>query len=101
MKLRYIRRAIERYTAALVYLTEQNPVSALRFFNKAEAALARLQRFPMLGSYTREYGHLAVRQLIVEPYRFFYVIDEPRRTVWVIDVWHVVQISDEPQLPAP
>lgn len=101
MKLRYNRRATERYTAILVYLAEQNSAAALRFFNKAEAALGRLQRFPTLGHYTREYGHLAVREVIVEPYRFFYFIDEPRRTVWVIDVWHGAQLPDEPQLPAP
>ncbi len=34
MKLRYTRRATERYTAALVHLTEQNPAAALRLFNK-------------------------------------------------------------------
>lgn len=101
MKVRYTRRATERYTAVLGYLTEQNPLAALRFFNKAEAALARLRAFPLLGSYAREYEHLSIRQVIVEPYRFFYVVDEPRRTVWVIDVWHVAQVPDEPQLPAP
>ena len=101
MKLRYTRRATERYTAALVHLTEQNPAAALRLFNKAEAALDRLQTFPMLGSYSREYEHLAVRQVIVEPYRFFYFIDQRHRTVWVLDLWHVAQIPDEPQLPAP
>lgn len=101
MKLRFAPRATAQYTAALVYLTEQNPQAALRYFNTAEAALARLRSFPMLGSYTREYAHLSVRQVIVEPYRFFYVIDQRRNTVWVIDVWHVAQIPDEPQLPAP
>ena len=29
MKLRYTRRATERYTAVLAYLTEQNPHAAL------------------------------------------------------------------------
>jgi toxin ParE1/3/4 len=101
MKLRYNRRATERYTAVLVELTEQNPVAALRFFNKVEAALVRLQHFPMLGSFTREYGHLSVRQIIVEPYRFFYIVDERRHIVWIVDVWHGAQMPDEPQLPAP
>lgn len=101
MKVRYTRRATKRYIAVLDYLTEQNPLAALHFFNKAEATLARLRTFPMLGSYTREYEHLSVRHVIVEPYRFFYFIDKAKRTVWVFDVWHVSQIPDEPQLPAP
>ena len=99
MKLRYTRRATERYTAALVHLTEQNPAAALRLFNRAEAALERLRTFPMLGSYSREYEHLAVRQVIVEPYRFFYLIEG--ETVWIVGVWHGAQLADPPQRPAP
>lgn len=101
MKLRYTRRATERYTAVLVYLTEQNPQAAQNYFHKVESALGRLRTFPMLGGLTREYAHLAVRQVLVEPYRFFYVLDERRRTVWIVDVWHGAQLPDEPQLPAP
>jgi tRNA(Leu) C34 or U34 (ribose-2'-O)-methylase TrmL len=55
----------------------------------------------MLGGITREYAHLGVRQILVEPYRFFYVIDERRSTVWIVDVWHVAQLAEEPHLPAP
>lgn len=101
MKLRYAQQAAERYTAVLVYLTGQNPQAALSFFNRVEAALGRLRAFPLLGGFTREYAHLSVRQIRVEPYRFFYVIDARRRTIWIIDVWHTAQIPDEPQLPAP
>lgn len=101
MKVRYTQRATERYTAVLAYLTEQNPLAALHFFNKAEAALARLRSFPMLGAQAREYAHLSVRQVIVEPYRFFYVIDQAKRTVWILDVWHGAQLPSELQLPAP
>lgn len=100
MKLRYSPRAIERWTATIVYLTEQNPAAALRYFDKVQAALARLQTFPMLGSLVREYEHLSIREVIVEPYRLFYQIDRRRRTVWIVDVWHGAQLTDEPQLPA-
>lgn len=101
MRLRFTRRATERYTAALAYLTEQNPAAALRIFDKAQPALDRLRTFPMLGGFAHEYQHLAIRQIIVEPYRFFYFIDQRHATVWVVDVWHVAQIPDQPQLPAP
>ena len=55
----------------------------------------------MLGAQAREYAHLSVRQVIVEPYRFFYVIDQAKRTVWIVDVWHGAQLPSELQLPAP
>jgi plasmid stabilization system protein ParE len=101
MKLQYSRRATAQYTEILVYLTEQNPQAALRFYNRAEAALARLRTFPLLGSYTREFEHLSVRQILVEPYRFFYIFDQAQRRILIVDVWHVAQLPDEPQLPAP
>jgi hypothetical protein len=42
-----------------------------------------------------------VRQILVEPYRFFYIFDQAQRRILIVDVWHVAQLPDEPQLPAP
>ena len=101
MKIQYTPKAIERWTASLVYLTERNPTAALRLFNKVQASLLRLSTFPMRGSVVREYRHLPIREVIVEPYRFFYQIDRRRKTVWIVDVWHGAQWPSTPELPAP
>ena len=101
MQIKFTATAIDRWTAALSYLTERNPAAALRLFNKVQASLGRLRTFPLLGSSVREYQHLPIREIIVEPYRFFYQADRQRSIIWIVDVWHGAQLPDEPQLPAP
>ncbi len=49
MKIQYTPKAIERWTASLVYLTERNPTAALRLFNKVQASLLRLQHLSDAG----------------------------------------------------
>lgn len=38
-----------------------------------------------------EYVNVPVRQFIIEPYRFFYFIDERNKTIRIIDVWYGAQ----------
>ena len=101
MQIKFTATAIDRWTAALIYLTERNPAAALRLFNKVQASLGRLRTFPLLGSSVREYQHLPIREIIVEPYRFFYQVDRRRSIIWIVDVWHGAQLPDAPELPAP
>ena len=101
MQIKFTATAIERWTAALSYLTERNPAAALRLFNKVQASLGRLRTFPLLGSSVREYQHLPIREIIVEPYRFFYQVDRRSSIIWIVDVWHGAQLPDAPELPAP
>jgi plasmid stabilization system protein ParE len=48
-----------------------------------------------------EFPRPDLRQVIVDPYRFFYTLDEPRKTVWVVAVWHGAQLPAEPLAPSP
>ena len=43
-----------------------------------------------------EFPDLPYREVIVEPYRFFYRIEEA--TVWVVAVWHGAQPPEEPHV---
>ena len=47
----------------------------------------------------REFPELSLREFIVEPYRFFYFIDERKKLVWIVDVWHGAQLPTYPRLP--
>jgi plasmid stabilization system protein ParE len=64
-------------------------------------SLGRLRDFPLIGSRPREFPGLPLRQVIVEPYRFLYIIEADGRTVTIVDVWHGAQLPVEPELPAP
>ena len=61
----------------------------------------RLRRFPQLGSRVAEFPHLPLRQVIIEPYRIFYFVDEEADTVWIVGAWHGAQLPRAPQLPPP
>ena len=101
MKVRFSGDAAQRYDAVLGYIREENPLAADRMVTAVNRSLRRLQDFPLIGSRPREFPGLPLRQVIVEPYRFFYIIESDGRTVTIVDVWHGAQLPDEPQLPAP
>ena len=56
--------------------------------------MKRLETFPDSGRRLPEFPDLPHREIIVPPYRFFYRVVED--TVWIVGVWHGVQLPDEP-----
>jgi plasmid stabilization system protein ParE len=80
----------------VAYIQRENPTAALRFRQRAEDALRRLERFPESGRVVPEFPDLPYREIIVSPYRFFYRIKDT--TVWVVAVWHGAQPPAEPDL---
>lgn len=100
MKVRYAPRAEERFLDELALLYALNPFAADRLFEKVERALRRLRTFPRSGPRIPEFSDKPFREFIVEPYRFFYFIDDRAQTVWIVDVWHGAQIPAEPRPPA-
>ena len=57
--------------------------------------------FPQAGSKVLEWPEKSLRECLIGEYRFFYLIDEKRSTVWIVDVWHGAQLAQRPELPAP
>ena len=72
------------------------PAAAVRFRQRAEQALRRLEQFPESGRVVPEFPDLPYREVIVPPFRFFYRIKEV--AVWVVAVWHGAQPREEPRL---
>lgn len=101
MKLRYTVTAYAKLNAIWVHLFEVNRFAAKRLREQVARSLGRLRTFPLLGSQVAEFPASPIRQVIVEPYRFFYYIEEPTKTIWLVDVWHGAQIPAYPSLPQP
>lgn len=99
MKVQYTRPASKRLAELVGELRAVNPFAVKRLAKSLARALRRLSSFPRSGSLVREFLGLAFREFIVEPYRFFYSVDDARQTVWIIDVWHGAQIPAQPRLP--
>ena len=96
MRVRFTPTGRIQFLAALADIRRENPPAALRFRQRIEQALRRLEQFPESGRVVPEFPDLPYREVIVAPYRFFYRIKEA--TVWVVAVWHGAQPPEEPQV---
>ena len=96
MRVRFTPTGRAQFLAALAYIRRENPPAAIRFRQRAEQALRRLEQFPESGRVVPECPDLPYREVIVTPYRFFYRIEEA--TVWMVAVWHGAQPPEEPHV---
>jgi len=95
MKVRFTPTARAQFLSALAYIRGNKPSAAVGFRNRAEKALRRLEDFPESGRIIPEFPELPFREVIISPYRFFYKVKAD--VVWVVAVWHGVQLPKEPE----
>lgn len=94
MTVQFTPAARLQFLSALAYIRQDNPSAAIRFRNKAELGLRRLEKFPASGRIIPEFPELPYREVIVAPYRFFYRVEG--RFVWIVAVWHGAQLPGVP-----
>lgn len=95
MKILFTPTGRRQFLDAIAYIHRDNPSAAAAFRQKAEKKLSRLKNFPESGRLLPEFPDLPFREVIVNPYRFFYRVKE--KTVWIVAVWHGAQLPDEPE----
>jgi toxin ParE1/3/4 len=95
LKILFTPTGRRQFLEAIAYIHRDNASAAAAFRQKSEKTLSRLKEFPESGRVLPEFLDLPFREVIVKPYRFFYKIKE--KTVWIIAVWHGVQLPDEPE----
>jgi toxin ParE1/3/4 len=94
LKIRFTPAARRQFLEALAYICRDKPSAAIDFRQKAEKALFRLQDQPESGRRLPEFPELPYREVIVNPYRFFYRVKD--KTVWIVAVWHGAQLPHGP-----
>ena len=94
MKILFTPSARLQFLEALEYIQKDNPSAAVDFRKKAEKSFSRLVKFPESGRVLPEFPDLPFREVIVQPYRFFYKAKDD--VVWIIAVWHGAQLPSEP-----
>lgn len=95
MKIRFTPSARNQFLSALAYVRKDKPSAAVKFRDRTEKILRRLEDFPESGRIISEFPELPYREVIISPYRFFYKIKAD--IVWIIAVWHGAQIPKEPK----
>ena len=94
MRLRFTPSARQHFLKALEYIHRDKPSAARDFRDRAEKVLRRLEKYPNSGRAVPEFPELPHREVVVNPYRFFYRVE--KSTVWIVAVWHGAQEVDEP-----
>jgi len=94
LKILFTPTGRRQFLDAIAYIHRDNPSAAAAFRHRAEKKLSRLKEFPDSGRLLPEFPDLPFREVIVNPYRFFYRAKD--KTVWIIAVWHGAQLPDEP-----
>lgn len=94
LKVSFTPPARAQFLAALAYIRADRRSAALAFRHRVNDVLARLGDFPDSGRIVPEFPDLPFREVIIDPYRFFYRVKG--ETVWVVAAWHGAQIPDVP-----
>jgi toxin ParE1/3/4 len=94
VKVRFTPSARQQFLGAVGYILKENPEAALAFRRRAARGLKRLERFPESGRLLPEFPNLPFREVLVNPYRFFYTVRS--KVVWVVAVWHGAQLPQPP-----
>lgn len=95
MKVRFTPPARAQLLDVLAYVRADSPAAAAGFPERADAVLRQLRDFPESGRPLPEFPDLPHREVLVDPYRFFYRI--AAGTVWIVGVWHGRQLPNEPE----
>ena len=79
------------------YIAVENLAAARKFVRRVLAAVARLKKFPLLGSSPVELVGLPYRQLIVSPCRIFYRVEA--KAIYIVHVLRGEQLVRREQFP--
>jgi toxin ParE1/3/4 len=94
VRIRFTTSARSQFLEGLQYIALDKPGAATRLRVRAEAALRRLATFPNSGRPIPELPTLPHREVVLNPFRFFYRVD--KKTVWIVAVWHTKQVPSAP-----
>ena len=94
MRILFTPSAERSFLSALEYIHAEKPSAALRFRNRALESLKRVEKFPESGRRIPEFPDLPYKEVVVQPYRFFYRVKDD--IIWIINVWHDAQLPDQP-----
>lgn len=101
MRVQLTRSAAARWQEILATIGSADRFAVQRIQLRVRRSLRRIGDFPSSGSSVREYPTLRLREFVVEPYRFFYYIDERAACIRVVAIWHGAQLPSQPDLSAP
>ncbi len=80
------RLALDRLDAICFALEQESPSGSTRFAARVFQSVERLASFPRSGRIVRELRKPDLREVIVNPYRVIYRVEDS--LVYVLTIWH-------------
>ena len=95
MRVRFTPSARREFLDALDFIRQESSAAADGVLARSVQGLGRLHDFPESGRVVPEFPELPYREVLVNPYRFFYrSVDDG---VWIVAVWHDRQLPELPE----
>ena len=95
MRVRFTPSARRELLEALDFIRKDSPAAADGMVVRSFEGLSRLRDFPESGRVVPEFPDSPYREVIVNPYRFFYRVTDD--TVWIVALWHDRQLPESPE----
>ena len=73
------------------YISIDSPAWAQSFAFKIISEIDRLALSPYIGRAVPEYHCIAIREIIVRPYRVVYRLDDPSKSLEIARIWHAAR----------
>ena len=90
MRVRFTPSADREFLEAVAFVREDSPLAADALLMRSQEGLRQLRDFPESGRPVPEFPDLPYREVLVNPYRFFYRVGPD--AVWIVAVWHERQV---------
>jgi toxin ParE1/3/4 len=95
VRVRFTPSADREFLDAIAFVREESPIAGDALLSRSLEGLRQLRDFPESGRSVPEFPDLPYREVLVNPYRFFYRVGAD--AVWIVAVWHERQVPASPE----
>jgi toxin ParE1/3/4 len=95
VRVRFTPSADREFLDAIAFVREESPIAGDGLLSRSLERLRQLRDFPESGRSVPEFPDLPYREVLVNPYRFFYRVGAD--AVWIVAVWHERQVPTSPE----
>lgn len=89
--VRWSEQAAEDLKEIVQYLRQHDPDMARLLAGKIIARLESAAEHALAGRVVPEKGDLSIREVLLNPYRLVYNVDEDQKAIFVVRIWHAAR----------
>jgi toxin ParE1/3/4 len=83
--------AVEDLREIVLYIASDDPDAAARLADHILVRIEAASSFPLSHRAVPEKADKAIREIILKPYRIVYHVDEKRKAIHILRIWHAAR----------